>query len=100
MDTVCFSATDIFLSAFKGWHDITLMGTPSGGGSGRSRSVDLLNSRFSLRVSSMASFQQTGELYDGTGVQPDVTVYPVPGDFIGDGDHQLETAIAFLRKSK
>ena len=32
-DEKCFSATDIFLGALKGWPNVTLMGQPSGGGS-------------------------------------------------------------------
>ena len=44
MDSVCFSATDIFLGAFKGWRNVTLMGTPSGGGSGCAVSTRLKHS--------------------------------------------------------
>ena len=38
MDTECFSATDIFLSTFKGWPNVTLVGQPSAGGSARTQS--------------------------------------------------------------
>jgi hypothetical protein len=74
LDGGSYSATDIFLGALAGWRGVTLVGTPSGGGSGRSRPVTLAHSGLDLRVSSMASFRRDGKLYDGRGVQPDVTV--------------------------
>ena len=98
MDTGCFSATDIFLGAFAQQPGVTLMGTPSGGGSGRSRSITLVESGLRLRLSSMASFQPTGALYDGVGIQPDVLVPSAPKDFLqGGGDTSLEVAIRQLR---
>lgn len=97
METTNFSASDIFLGAFKGWRNITLMGTPSGGGSGCSHNYRLHNSQIRIRLSSMASFQPNGKLYDGNGIQPDVMIAPVPTDFIGKTDTVLELAIATLQ---
>ena len=96
IDPSCFSATDVFTGAFKGVPNVTLIGTPTGGGSGRSRPVTLPRSGFSLRLSSMASFQPSGSLYDGVGVAPDRVVYREPGDFIGQTDTVLDAAIAVL----
>ncbi|MFQ5843854.1 MAG: S41 family peptidase, partial [Planctomycetota bacterium] len=62
MDSWCFSATDVFLGAFKGWRNVTLLGLPSGGGSGRGRSWSLARSGLRVRLSSMASFQPDGLL--------------------------------------
>ena len=92
MDGRCFSATDIFLAGFKGVANVTLMGTASGGGSGRSGSVTLARSGLELRVSTMASFQPTGKFYDGNGVQPDVVVKAMPSDWTGETDTQLAAA--------
>jgi hypothetical protein len=97
MDSGCFSATDIFLGAFKGWRNVTLVGTPSGGGSGRARVVELSHSRIQLQFSSMASFQPDGKLYDGRGVMPDIEVAPRATDLIGKTDAALETALKRLR---
>ncbi len=98
MDTWNFSACDIFLAAFKGWKNITLMGQPSGGGSGCRVRYRLHNSDISLYLSSMASFQPNGKLYDGNGIQPDVIIEPIPTDFIGKTDSILQTAIQRLQK--
>jgi len=100
MDRYNFSACDIFLGAFKGWKNVTLMGLPSGGGSGCSRDYRLRNSHIRIRLSSMASFQPNGKLYDGNGIQPDVIIEPVPTDFIGKTDSLLDAAIRFLVRKK
>lgn len=100
MDRWNFSACDIFLGAFKGWNNVTLMGLPSAGGSGCRESYRLLNSRIKINLSSMASFQPNGKLYDGNGIQPDVILEPVPTDFIGQTDSVLEAAKNSLRKVK
>ncbi|MHC4137953.1 MAG: S41 family peptidase [Planctomycetota bacterium] len=97
MDVFCFSATDIFLGALDGLRNVTLLGVPSGGGSGRSQAVRLRHSGFDVRVSSMASFQPDGKLYDGNGVAPDVLVEPQATDWIGRTDTMLEAALKRLR---
>jgi C-terminal processing protease CtpA/Prc len=97
MDTACFSATDIFLSAFKGWRNVTLMGTPSAGGSGRPLKYTLKNSGIEVRLSSIASFRRDGSLYDGRGVVPDVEIAPKSTDFLrGRLDSVLEAAVKRL----
>jgi C-terminal processing protease CtpA/Prc len=99
MDENCFSATDIFLSAFKGYPGVTLVGDPSGGGSARRVGARLPESGLSLGLASMASFQQDGRLYDGHGVQPDVLVHPDPTYFLTGGrDNVLERALALLKE--
>ena len=96
MSTTNFSASDIFLGAFKGWKNITLIGNPSSGGSGRYQRYRLHNSQISIRLSSMASFQPNGKLYDGNGIQPDIIVEPIPTDFIGKTDSVLDFAIYYF----
>ena len=100
MDRWNFSACDIFLGAFKGLKNVTLMGQPSGGGSGCYQIYRLRNSRIQIYLSSMASFQPNGKLYDGNGIQPDIVVEPVPTDFIGRTDTVLDKAIDFINSKK
>ncbi len=97
MDEYCFSATDIFLSALKGWPNVTLVGQASGGGSARTERFRLANSRISIYCASMASFQADGRLYDSHGVEPDIAVARTPLYYIHDGpDLILEKAISLL----
>jgi hypothetical protein len=99
MDGGCFSATDVFLSALQGRPRITLLGTPSGGGSGWPQRVRLPDSRLSVFMSSSASFRADGTLFEGRGVVPDVIVETVPSDLIGKTDTQLEAALELLRRA-
>lgn len=99
-DSACFSATDIFLAACKGRKNITLIGTHSGGGSGRALPFSLPHSGLSGRMSSMASFRADGSLYDGVGIAPDIVVWPAATDFIGPADAQLAAAIAHLQQAR
>jgi len=94
----CFSATDNFLGGFKGVENVTLIGTASGGGSGRMQSYRLPNAGFSLTICQMASFQRNGYTYDGHGVEPDVEIPARPEDALeGGGDSLLEAALKRLR---
>jgi C-terminal processing protease CtpA/Prc len=99
LDEHSFSATDIFVSALKGWRNVTLMGTPSGGGSARQVPVTLPVSRIVLSLASMASFQRDGRLFDGHGTQPDVIVLPAPEYFLSNGtDVVLDAAVERLKR--
>ncbi len=100
MDRWNFSACDIFLGAFKGWKNVTLMGLPSGGGSGCRQEYTLSNSGIRIHLSRMVSFQPNGQLYDGNGIQPDIVVESIPTDFIGRTDTVLETAIKYISQKK
>ena len=45
----------------------------------------------------MASFQRTGLLYDGNGIEPDVVVDPEPEYFLtGGADNILQEALGLL----
>jgi len=96
MDRRNFSACDIFLGVFKGLKNVTLMGQPSGGGSGCYQVYRLRNSKIRIHLSSMSSFQPNGQLYDGNGIRPDIIVESAPTDFIGETDILLDTAIKSL----
>jgi hypothetical protein len=95
-DGGCFSATDIFLGAFAQFPNVTLVGTASGGGSGRVQPVLLPASGLTVLLSSMASFRADGSMYDGRGVAPDVEVEAHPTDALGATDVALEVAVRTL----
>ncbi len=96
-DANCYSATDIFIGAFKGRKNVTILGGPSGGGSGRSITSPLKNSSLQVKISSMASFQPNGKLYDGNGVPPDRVTGPTLDDYLGKSDSVLEKARKILQ---
>ncbi|HJU74523.1 MAG TPA: S41 family peptidase [Gemmatimonadaceae bacterium] len=98
MDERSFSATDIFLGAMTELPNVTLLGTPSGGGSGRSRAYTLPNSRIRVILSTMASFRVNGKLYDGYGIEPDIVAPPSLSDVTGRTDSQLQAAMDHIRK--
>lgn len=100
MNGKCFSATDIFLAGLKGIKNVLLLGTPSAGGSAYSQEIPLGETKLSLRIGSMASFQADGRLFDGNGIYPDVRVDPVPEYFIGGRDNLLEEAVQLIRSWK
>jgi hypothetical protein len=98
-DAGCFSATDNFLGALKGQSNIALLGTTSGGGSGRMASYTLPNTKLPLTICQMASFRANGDIFDGRGVAPDVVLEPKPEDHLKDGgDSVLDAALARLKK--
>lgn len=97
IDRACYSATDIFAVAFSVLPQVTLVGEPTSGGSGRAMDYLLPHSGLRLRLSSMASFRPDGVLFEGNGVAPDVAVETAPGDLIGASDTVLDLAIELLR---
>jgi hypothetical protein len=99
MDAGCFSATDNFLGALQGLPNVTLLGTASGGGSGRMANFSLPNTRLALTVCQMASYRANGDLFDGRGVAPDVVLEPQPEDFLkGSEDSVLNAAITRIKR--
>ncbi|MGE3175350.1 MAG: S41 family peptidase [Planctomycetota bacterium] len=99
MDGGCFSATDIFLAALGTRPNVTLVGSASSGGSGRARGYRLPRSGIALQLSSMASFQPNGLLFEGHGVEPDLRVEIAPTDLIEGGtDSVLDAALGVLRR--
>jgi len=98
-DAGCFSATDIFLGALKIHPRVTLVGTPSSGGSARSQSFVLPHSQIEVRCASMASFRPNGWLYDGRGIEVAIEVQSDPTFFIEGGqDKALERARQWLKE--
>lgn len=94
------SAGDIFASAFKNWPGITLVGTPTMGRSGQGRRYLLPNSGLYVNLSTMASFQKNGQRYDTVGIHPDITLEPVPGDWLGGSDSVLDRLQALIPRGQ
>ena len=86
------SAGDIFTSAFNGWPGVTLIGTATMGRSGQGVVFPLPNSGLGVNLSTMASFQKTGERYDTVGIAPDIVMEPLPQDWFTASDSVLERA--------
>lgn len=99
-DAKSFSACDVFLSAVKHLPYVTVVGEPSGGGSGAARQLELPASGLKLKLSTMVSFQASGQLFEGNGVQPDVLVRPEPSFFVHGGrDVVLEQGITIINQA-
>jgi C-terminal processing protease CtpA/Prc len=96
LDAGSFSATDIFLGAMSLAPNVTLMGTPSAGGSGRSRAFVLPRSRLTVVLSTMASFRPDGRFYDGVGIAPDIVVAQTVEALANGEDRQLAEAMRYL----
>jgi hypothetical protein len=91
-----FSATDGFLSAFADLEQVTIIGLPSGGGSGATKRFELPHSGIKIGLSSMASFRPNGRLYDGNGIEVDVRATPTISDYLGKSDTVLAKAISSI----
>lgn len=96
----CFSAADIFAAAFREFPQVTLVGTPTGGGSGRARKYRLPNSGIEVKLSTMVSFKPDGGLFDHNGVMPDIIVEETVTDLLRQTDTQLDRAVAELNKKR
>ena len=91
-----FSAADGFLNAFADLPQVTIVGEPSGGGSGATRQFSLPKTRVVIALSSMASFRPNGKLWDGNGIEVDVAVKPAVEDYTSDADSVLARGIAVI----
>lgn len=100
MDWGAGSAGDIFLSTFKGWRNVTLVGSASNGRSGNSIPFPLPNSGIRVRLSTMASFQKSGEMYDGFGIAPDLVMEARMSDWLGETDTILDRVTTMARSGK
>lgn len=98
IDEGCFSACDIFAGAIRLAPRVTLIGTTTGGGSGRSRDFALPNSGLHVTLSTMASFQPNGSLYDGVGIPPTIVVERSISGLAAGRDTQKDAALQFLRR--
>jgi C-terminal processing protease CtpA/Prc len=72
-DPLTFSSSEDFLLGLQGLDHVTVVGAPSGGGSGRPRSLRLLPG-WTLTVSTALTYDREGHCIEGAGVPVDVAV--------------------------
>ena len=99
MDWGVGSAGDIFVLTFKSLRNFTLVGTASNGRSDNSRNFVLDNSGLPVRLSTMASFQKTGEKHDTVGIQPDIVIEAQISDWLEQSDTVLDRATTLATES-
>jgi carboxyl-terminal processing protease len=87
-DELTFSSSEDFLLGLQGLEHVTVVGRPSGGGSGRPRSIRLLRG-WMLTVSTALTYDRAGRCIEGAGVPVDV---PVAAGGDGRGDAVLAAA--------
>ena len=73
IDPLTFSSSEDFLLGLQGLDHVTVVGSPSGGGSGRPRSLRLLPG-WTLTVSTALTYDREGRCVEGAGVPVDVPV--------------------------
>ncbi len=89
----CASATDVFVSAFKGWRNTTVIGSNTMGTSGRPDGFKLNHSGIKFMASSIVSYRSDGQLYEGLGTFPDSPMSLSLSDVTEGTDSILEAAI-------
>ncbi|MFE3453735.1 S41 family peptidase [Nonomuraea sp. NPDC059194] len=72
-DALTYSASEDFLLGLQGLEHVTVIGSPSGGGSGRARSLRLLPD-WVLTVSTALTYDRTGHCVENNGIPVDVPV--------------------------
>jgi carboxyl-terminal processing protease len=70
-DPLTFSASEDFLLGLQGLEHVTVVGEPTGGGSGRPRSLRLLPG-WTLTVSTALTYDRDGHCVEGAGIPVDV----------------------------
>jgi carboxyl-terminal processing protease len=70
-DSLTFSSSEDFLLGLQGLEHVAVVGQPSGGGSGRARSLRLLPG-MTLTVSTALTYDRAGHCVEGAGVPVDV----------------------------
>jgi carboxyl-terminal processing protease len=79
-DALTYSASEDFLHGLQGLPHVTVMGSPSGGGSGRPRTLPLIPG-WSVTVSTALTFDRSGHCIEGQGIPVDVAVDPFTDDW-------------------
>lgn len=74
-DPLTYSASEDFLHGLQGLPHVTVIGSPSGGGSGRPRTLPLIPG-WSVSMSTALTFDRTGHCIEGQGVPVDVEFDP------------------------
>lgn len=74
-DALTYSASEDFLHGLQGLPHVTVIGAPSGGGSGRPRSLPVVPG-WSLSMSTALTFDRSSHCIEGQGIPVDIAVDP------------------------
>ena len=74
-DPLTYSASEDFLHGLQGLPHVTVIGSPSGGGSGRPRTLPLVPG-WSVTMSTALTFDRNGHCIEGQGIPVDIPVEP------------------------
>lgn len=99
-DERCFSAGEILATALLEAPHVTHAGRPTGGGSGRPVAYTLPASGIELQISSMASFQPNGRLYEKVGIQPEHSIPLQIEEALGVRDVTLAAALDLVKTDR
>ena len=80
-DPLTFSASEDFLHGLQGLPHVTIMGAPSGGGSGRPRTLPLIDG-WSVTISTALTFDRNGHCIEGHGIPVDSVVDPFSEEWV------------------
>lgn len=95
-----FSAASIFVSVFKGLPNVKVVGVNTDGSSGNSERKELPNSKLSLKISTMVSFQKDGKILDGIGTAPDILLERNLDQILFKEDFQLKELLEIIKHKK
>lgn len=85
-----FSAASVFVAVFKGIPNVKIAGVTTDGSSGNSERFELPNSGIRIKLSTMVSFQKNGDILDGFGTDPDITIERDLNQILWESDSQLD----------
>lgn len=92
----CFSACDTFVAALQAHGLATVVGEPTGGGTGSPLELELPHTNLGFRYSVVRGLSPKGEAIEGRGTQPDLPVTMLPEDRFAGKDLQLEAALKLV----
>lgn len=95
-----FSAASVLVSVFKEIKNINVVGTTTDGSSGNSERFELPNSKLSIKLSTMVSFQKDGKILDGFGTEPDLKISRDINQILWKSDTQLEKLRSLILNKK